>query len=250
MNTNLPSTNNLWLLSFIGGIILIYLGLSKLDENYRLEQIAYNDLKVEYLNLKKDLFLQKRFSENTEIIKSLNNANLSKDQTALFNDLSNLNSRLFLKIEENKILRDTDKELEKYEEKINEFKLKLNNNIGYSIILLGTIFLFIGFFKLRQLQLYRDLILYNDFLNLKVHHENCQSCGIELIDDKNFDKLSDYCSYCYTDGQFNHPDLSLNDFKEIIRQQLKNKKLSRVERFLYLNNISTLKRWRNSFSWN
>lgn len=48
----------------------------------------------------------------------------------------------------------------------------------------------------------------------------CQSCGMPLTEDvlgteANGEKSEKYCSYCYQDGKFTAPDLSMNDMLEI-----------------------------------
>lgn len=53
------------------------------------------------------------------------------------------------------------------------------------------------------------------------HEDHCQSCGMPLPSrdmlgtENNGEKSKEYCMYCYEDGAFKQPDLTMNDMVEV-----------------------------------
>jgi len=78
----------------------------------------------------------------------------------------------------------------------------------------------------------------------------CQSCTmpIDKIDDrgteKDGSKSSEYCKYCYQDGKFTTPDMTLQKMKDVIITQMKKMNLPDTVIQQSLNILPTLKRWK------
>ena len=52
-----------------------------------------------------------------------------------------------------------------------------------------------------------------------------------------------YCSLCYVDGAFLHPDFTVNQMQEYCVEQLKNKGMPSVMAWLFTRGIPKLDRW-------
>ena len=79
----------------------------------------------------------------------------------------------------------------------------------------------------------------------------CQSCSMPLSKDKNGggsnadgSKSSDYCSYCFEDGDFIDADITLEAMQQKLDGVLKKMKTSWVLRKYVLKQLPKLKRWR------
>lgn len=77
----------------------------------------------------------------------------------------------------------------------------------------------------------------------------CQSCSMPLEDGKNSGTEKDgskslkYCSYCYEDGKFKDPDMTLDEMKKIVDDALKEKGWKRPLRWMSLMMLPRLERW-------
>ena len=77
----------------------------------------------------------------------------------------------------------------------------------------------------------------------------CQSCTMPIDDmadrgtEKDGSKNNDYCKYCYQDGHFINPGMSLQEMKELIGTQMK--QMSLPENIIEgsLRALPHLKRW-------
>ncbi len=55
-----------------------------------------------------------------------------------------------------------------------------------------------------------------------MYEKQCQSCGMPLEDGKNSgtekdgSKSKKYCSYCYKDGAFVSPDMTIEEMKQVL----------------------------------
>ena len=77
----------------------------------------------------------------------------------------------------------------------------------------------------------------------------CQSCSMPMDTpelwgtEKDGTKNSEYCKYCFTDGQFTHPDLTLDEMKEHMMKQMEKDKLPGDIVDVALSRLPFLKRW-------
>ena len=83
-------------------------------------------------------------------------------------------------------------------------------------------------------------------------YKNCQSCGMPLKQDPkaggtNVDgsKNGMYCSYCYENGVFTQPDITLQKMKELVKEQLIKMKVPRFLGGFFTMGLSNLERWKN-----
>ena len=81
--------------------------------------------------------------------------------------------------------------------------------------------------------------------------KNCQSCGMPLKQDPkgggtNADrsKSERYCSYCYADGRFTQPDITLDEMKAFVVEKMREMKIPRFMGRLLARNLHKLERWK------
>ncbi|MCX7745298.1 MAG: zinc ribbon domain-containing protein [Clostridia bacterium] len=81
----------------------------------------------------------------------------------------------------------------------------------------------------------------------------CQSCGMPMQDEnlygseKNGDKSTEYCLYCYENGSFKQPDLSMEQMIEICVPHMVNSSMTDEEARKILNQfLPELTRWKKS----
>lgn len=78
----------------------------------------------------------------------------------------------------------------------------------------------------------------------------CQSCTMPIDNatdrgtEKDGSKSSDYCKYCYQNGKFTEPDMTLEKMKTVVTTQMKQMHLpdTVVQKSLML--LPGLKRWK------
>lgn len=80
--------------------------------------------------------------------------------------------------------------------------------------------------------------------------DKCQSCGMPIKGDEdkwgtNADgsKSSDYCLYCFQQGQFTQPDMTAAEMQEFCIGKMKEMGFPRPLGWLFTRNIPKLKRW-------
>ncbi len=90
---------------------------------------------------------------------------------------------------------------------------------------------------------------------LELEKNRCQSCGMPLqFDPQDGGSEADgsrsrtYCSYCYADGQFREPGLSLEDMQQRVRQLLRKRNAPWYIRAYMAHRVATLARWRSAGS--
>lgn len=78
----------------------------------------------------------------------------------------------------------------------------------------------------------------------------CQSCGMPLNKDSqgggteaDGSRSSTYCSLCYQDGAFVHPDFTASQMQEHCVTQLKNKGMPAIMAWMFTRSIPKLDRW-------
>jgi hypothetical protein len=79
----------------------------------------------------------------------------------------------------------------------------------------------------------------------------CQSCSMPLDTsalkgtEKDGSKSNEYCLYCYQNGSFINPEMSLDEMKVIVKTQMEKMKLPSNLINMSLTVLPTLKRWKN-----
>lgn len=80
----------------------------------------------------------------------------------------------------------------------------------------------------------------------------CQSCGMPLAKPEDFGtarsglRVNDYCHFCYVDGQFTNPDVTLAEMAEFCADVLARRGMAPdTARTLMADTLPMLKRWRN-----
>jgi hypothetical protein len=78
----------------------------------------------------------------------------------------------------------------------------------------------------------------------------CQSCGMPLDKEdikgteKNGLKSNEYCKYCYENGVFKHPKMSLDEMKNNVENTMKKLEIHHYEIQKAVNILPALKRWK------
>jgi hypothetical protein len=79
----------------------------------------------------------------------------------------------------------------------------------------------------------------------------CQSCGMPLTDaamfgtEKDGSKSEEYCSYCYTDGAFVQPDMTMQAMKDLCLPFVKEGGMDEAAASALLDQtLPQLKRWK------
>jgi hypothetical protein len=77
----------------------------------------------------------------------------------------------------------------------------------------------------------------------------CQSCGMpidrpELMGtEKDHSKSTIYCIYCYRDGEFYQPDMTIEQMKQHVREELRKSRASETVIATAVNHLPHLSRW-------
>lgn len=81
-------------------------------------------------------------------------------------------------------------------------------------------------------------------------YTNCQSCGVPLDDASLFGTEKDgatnrlYCKYCYRDGHFTQPNITLEQMRAHLLQVMKQRKMPDLQIVAHLEGLASLRRWR------
>lgn len=83
-------------------------------------------------------------------------------------------------------------------------------------------------------------------------HTNCQSCGMPLArDPKRGGTEADgthsttYCSYCYADGRFLQPDMTLDQMQALVVDKLTGMGFPKLMARVMARGTPKLERWRH-----
>ena len=82
----------------------------------------------------------------------------------------------------------------------------------------------------------------------------CQSCSMPIDDpamrgtEKDGSKSTEYCSYCYQNGVFINPNITLEEMKTIVKTQMEKRKIDTGIIDMALRSLPLLKRWRMAMS--
>jgi hypothetical protein len=78
----------------------------------------------------------------------------------------------------------------------------------------------------------------------------CQSCGMPLNKDpqvggseKDGSKSLIYCSYCYADGKFTQPNITIPEMKDLVINEMKKMGMPGFVAKLFARGIPKLQRW-------
>ena len=79
----------------------------------------------------------------------------------------------------------------------------------------------------------------------------CQSCAMPLKVDPghggtNVDgsHSDEYCSYCYANGAFFQPDMTVDQMKTLVIEKLNEKGIPKFVGYFFASGLRNLKRWR------
>ena len=83
--------------------------------------------------------------------------------------------------------------------------------------------------------------------------DRCQSCGMPLSKDPegggseaDGSRSATYCSICYTNGAFRHPDATLTEFQAHCVDALAAKGMPRILAWAFTRGMGKLGRWREA----
>lgn len=79
----------------------------------------------------------------------------------------------------------------------------------------------------------------------------CQSCGMPLVKDKSGggteadgSKSAKYCGYCYRDGQFLRPGLTVDEMQRTVRKVIRKQGMPWLVAEYWAWRVPRLERWR------
>jgi predicted amidophosphoribosyltransferase len=82
----------------------------------------------------------------------------------------------------------------------------------------------------------------------------CQSCSMPLDKpelpgtEKDGTKSKEYCMYCYQNGAFTTPNITLGEMQVMVKQQMGKMKMDGSVIDMAVNSLPNLKRWRGKIS--
>ena len=77
----------------------------------------------------------------------------------------------------------------------------------------------------------------------------CQSCSMplnkpELLGtEKDGSKSKEYCTYCYQNGSFVNPNMTLEEMKTLVKTQMEKRKIDSSIINMAVSSLPNLKRW-------
>lgn len=80
----------------------------------------------------------------------------------------------------------------------------------------------------------------------------CQSCSMPLSDpallgtEKDGSPKKYYCKYCYENGQFTNPRITLEEMKKRVKSEMEEMKMDADTISMAVNSLPNLKRWRKT----
>jgi radical SAM superfamily enzyme len=85
-------------------------------------------------------------------------------------------------------------------------------------------------------------------MDIRTH---CQSCSMPLDNaellgtEKDGSKSHEYCKYCYQNGRFTNPDMSLDEMQSRVIHKMEKEKIPEDIIEAAVSSLPHLKRWRN-----
>lgn len=274
---NLPNfpTDNLYKFIAISGIVLFIFAIvypeyrrTELNKDITLNNGEIKKLLVENNKAKSKLeeikeeidildsnanitgsFVNDSIIRRTRILRGENNlVEDSKKIDKLVNEWSDLKIQIELKAIEINIKSELIKN--------NENDIKIINEMMNTLGPISVLITFFGFlFWYSKTQRLQDKMLLEQTSKV-IENEICQSCGMFLYDQQNFDLFSEnqkniiYCNTCYSDNKFKEPELTLNEMKLKVKNRCKEMGADKITTFILVNKLYKLKRWRKKlFTW-
>lgn len=83
------------------------------------------------------------------------------------------------------------------------------------------------------------------------YEKQCQSCGMPLKDgaesgtEASGEKSKEYCHYCYQNGSFTEPNITLEEFQKLNDERMKASGVNWFIRWMGKMQLPSLKRWKN-----
>ncbi|MFJ5717600.1 zinc ribbon domain-containing protein [Neobacillus sp. NPDC093127] len=83
-----------------------------------------------------------------------------------------------------------------------------------------------------------------------IEYRKCQSCAMPLKKiedrgtDRNLDKSSMYCKYCYQEGEFTQRDISVDDMKQFVKDKCIEMGFPKFLARMFVKNLHKLERWK------
>lgn len=106
----------------------------------------------------------------------------------------------------------------------------------------------------HKTQSFQDKVL-KEQAGIFLENNNCQSCGMQLKDQLNYlyfseeEKKCAYCKNCYSDQNFNEPDLTLDEMENRVKERLREIGYNRFNVYLMVNRLKNLERWKKKYNW-
>ena len=78
----------------------------------------------------------------------------------------------------------------------------------------------------------------------------CQSCSMPLDKpeqqgtEKDGSKSKEYCTYCFQNGAFINPNMTMDEMKTLVREQMEKRKIDAGIIQMAVSSLPHLKRWR------
>ena len=78
----------------------------------------------------------------------------------------------------------------------------------------------------------------------------CQSCSMPLDQpdltgtERDGSKSKEYCTYCYQNGAYRNPNMTLDEMKSLVKVQMEKRKMDAGIIDRAVNSLPGLKRWR------
>lgn len=101
----------------------------------------------------------------------------------------------------------------------------------------------------KDLPAKKDLFHFKNF-NQMENERICQSCSMPLSTpellgtEKDGSPKKYYCKYCYQNGQFTNPNLTLEEMKIKVKDQMEKMKIDDETITIAVDSLPNLKRWR------
>lgn len=82
----------------------------------------------------------------------------------------------------------------------------------------------------------------------------CQSCSMPIDDpamagtEKDGSPSQEYCKYCYQNGTFTSPDMTLDDMRVVVKSEMEKRNISQDIITLATNSLPHLRRWQKKMA--